>query len=60
MIAASSVGWPWPWIAVHHELIASSTSTGLPSASAGSITVSQAPCAPTATTGGKAPAPILL
>ena len=30
VIAASSTGWPCPWIAVHHELIASSTSTGRP------------------------------
>jgi hypothetical protein len=43
-------------MAVHHELIASSTSTGAPP----SITVSHAPRAPTATTGGDASAPIVL
>jgi hypothetical protein len=60
VIAASSVGFPWPWMAVHHELIASTTSTGLSSSPAGSMTVSQAPRAPTATTGGRASAPIPL
>ena len=56
VIAASSTGWPWPWIAVHHEAIASSTSIRRPS----SISVSQAPLAPTATTGGSASAPMVL
>ena len=55
-IAASSTGWPWPWIAVHQEAIASSTRTWAPSRT----TVSQAPWAPTATTGGIASAPIAL
>jgi hypothetical protein len=56
VIAASSTGWPWPWIAVHHEAIASSTSIRRPSW----ISVSQAPLAPTATTGGRDSAPMVL
>ena len=51
--AASSTGWPWPWIAVHQEAIASSTRTRAPSR----ITVSEAPSAPTATTGARAAPP---
>jgi hypothetical protein len=43
-------------MAVHHELIASSTSTRLPS----TISVSQAPLAPTATNGVIASAPMVL
>jgi hypothetical protein len=43
-------------MAVHHELIASNTSTGSPSR----MSVNQAPWAPTATTGGTASAPIVL
>ena len=56
VIAASSTGWPCPWMAVHQELIASSASICLPSRTS----VSQAPRAPTATTGGTASAPIVL
>ncbi|BDB42931.1 hypothetical protein IWGMT90018_33770 [Mycobacterium kiyosense] len=56
VIAASRTGWPWPWIAVHHELIASSTSIGRPSR----IRVSPAPRAATATTGGIASPPMVL
>ena len=54
--AASSTGWPCPWIAVHQELIASSTSIGLPSLTS----VSQAPRAPTATTGATDSLPMVL
>src|ERR1700760_3852018 len=43
-------------MAVHHELIASSTSTRFPS----SMSVSHGPRAPMATTGGIASAPIVL
>src|SRR5690242_3071438 len=57
-MARSRTGWPWPCTAVHQEAIASSTSAGSPSA--GSITVNQAPLAPTATTGGNASAPMVL
>ena len=56
VIAASRAGWPCPWIAVHQEAIASNTRIWAPSW----ITVSQAPSAPTATTGGVVSAPILL
>lgn len=54
--AASSTGWPWPWIAVHQELMASSARTSAPSR----IRVSQAPRAPTATTGATDSAPMVL
>ncbi len=54
--AASRTGWPCPWIAVHHELIASRASMGTPSR----INVSQAPWAPTATTGRTDSAPMVL
>src|ERR1700736_5992897 len=53
VIARSSAGCPWPCIAVHHELIASRTSTCRPCR----ITVSKAPRAATATTGRNACAP---
>ncbi len=54
--AASSSGWPCPWMAVHQELIASSASIGLPSR----ISVSQAPRAATATTGVTDSLPMVL
>ncbi|CFR89454.1 Uncharacterised protein [Mycobacterium tuberculosis] len=54
--AWSRAGWPCPWIAVHQELIASSTSIGWPSR----ISVNHAPWAATATTGDTASLPMEL